>query len=159
MDTSSVWRKCLSYIFIRFRKTIEKIKPVVRLFENSWADWWQKKNWFKIYLKKLLSIQFPLEFFQLILRICLKKFFCFFFQPQIDFCTQTKFFRKKKIFLHAKFKFLCAWRSPGYDSIGFCFSIHLKPFFFKNAEKSYFFRMACLCMPLSMSDNLKIKKT
>ena len=36
------------------------------------------------------------KIFQVILKIWPKNFFCFFFQPQIDFRTQTNFFRKKK---------------------------------------------------------------
>ena len=112
----------ISYIFEKQKK---KIQLFLRLFENSWTDWWQKKtetNWkknkLKYFLKKMLSIQFPFieivwlaflmptqNFFQVILKICTKIVFCFFFQPQIEFCTQTNIFRN---FLHAKFNCLCA---------------------------------------------------
>ena len=40
----------------------------------------------------------------------------FFFQPQIEFCTEKKTFTKK--FLHGKFNFLCVYRSTGSTKMG-----------------------------------------
>ena len=58
--TSSVWRKRLSYNFHTLSKNNRtKMKRFLRLFENSWTDWWQKKTDFKFFLKKMLAMQFP----------------------------------------------------------------------------------------------------
>ena len=96
----------------------KKIKSFLRLFENSWTDWWQKKTDLENFLKKMLSIQFPfmeflrLAFFYVDTKVFSSEslpqnyFFLFFFQPQIEFCTQTNIFRK--FFFMQNVIFLCA---------------------------------------------------
>ena len=179
LSYNSIQQKSLSYksihqvygenachtIFIHFRKTIEKIKPFLRLFEINWTDWWQK-NWFKIFFfEKMLSIQFPymeivwLAFFESDTKN-LPQFFenlpqNFFFQPQFEFCTQTNIFRKKK-FLHAKFNFFV--HNVVLDTIILAFFPFLFNFFSKTLKFPYFFFMACLWMPWSMTDSLKNQK-
>ena len=64
-----------------------------------------------------------------------QNFFVFFFQPQIDFCTQTNIFQI--FFCMQNLIFSCAQRSPGYTNVC-CFSFLLHNFVFKYAESSYF---------------------
>ena len=92
-------------------------------------------------------------------KICPKVFWKFapkfFFQPQFEFCTQTNIFRKKK-FLHAKFNFFV--HNVVLDTIILAFFPFLFNFFSKTLKFPYFFFMACLRMPWSMTDSLKNQK-
>ena len=116
------------------------MKPFLRLFENSWTDWWQKQLILIFFLKKMLTKQFSYTTHKSSTNRILyaNKYF-----PKKKICTQNLIFRVHDVVL---------------DTIILAFfSFHLI-FFFKNAKNSYFFCMACLCMPWSMSDNLKIHK-
>ena len=122
--TTSVWRKCLSYNFHTFSKnTRKKIKPFLRLFENSWTKRWQKKL-IRIFFGKnachTISI-YDKNFSVVILKTC-PKFFCFFSTANLILYA-NKHFSKKKIlhanntpckrnrkFLQAKFPISFAWR-------------------------------------------------
>ena len=79
--TSSVRRKCLSYNFHTFLKSNRnKIKPFLR-FSRTVEQTDDKKKVIKFFLKKWLTIQFShttQKIFQVILKICSKKLFCFF---------------------------------------------------------------------------------
>ena len=74
-----------------------------------------------------------------ILKIWPKKMFVF-FQPQIEFRTQTNIFRKK-IFCMQKVIF-CV-HNVVLDTIKLAFIFFHLNFFFKHAENSYFFCMGC----------------
>ena len=127
---TSIHRKCLSYNsiqqkslsynsihqvhgenachtnFMHFRKKLNNFCGFLRTVEQT-GD---KKKLFKFFFEKIayhtISI-YDTQIFQVILKICPKICFCFFFQAQIEFCKTNKHFPKKKI-LHAKFNFLCA---------------------------------------------------
>ena len=73
-----------------------------------------------------------------------QKFFSFFFQEQIEFCTQTKVFRK---FFFCMQNLVFCVHNVVLDTIVLAFFLFTFVCFFKNAENSYFFCMACLCMP------------
>ena len=81
--------------------------------------------------------------FQVILKIWPKNLFVF-FQPQIDFRTQTNIFRKKKFCMQ---NLIFCVHNVVLDTIKLAFIFFSLDFFFKNAENSSFFCMACLCMP------------
>ena len=85
------------------------------------------------------------KIFLSIFEIAPKNFFVFFFQPQNDFRTPTNIFLKKKNFA-CKILFFCV-----YNVVLDILILNFFPFllikFFKNAQDSSFFCMACFCMP------------
>ena len=114
IHTSSVWRKCLpSNFYTCSKKNRKKIKPFLRLFENSWKDWWQKKTALIFFSKKNVYHTISIcgncmtdifwwqhkdfeKLLQFVFQAQIK------FGTQIEFCTETSIFRKKTYF------FLCA---------------------------------------------------
>ena len=67
-----------------------------------------------------------------------QNFFCFFFQPQIDFRTQTNIFRKKNFCMQ---NLIFCVHNVVLDTIKLTFIFFSLNFFFKNAENSSFFCM------------------
>ena len=95
-----------SYNFYTFSKNNEKVKPFLRLFENSWTVV-TKKNWFEIFLKKMLTIQFPYttqKFFSNFENLP-QKFFLVFFNRKSNF-VRKQTFSEKKFCMH-NLIFLC----------------------------------------------------
>ena len=107
LHTSCVWRKGFSYNFHTFSKNNRKtIKPFLRLIENSWTDWWQKKIDIKIFLRKMLAIQFPYTT-QKIWKIWLT----FFLGQPISFSELCQIIKKTVIWLNVLRRNVCVfWR-------------------------------------------------
>ena len=117
IHTSSVWRKCMSYNFHTFLKNNLKKLHHFAGFLRTVEQTGDKKTDLKYFFEKKC---FPYSFhiwklydwhflmatqknFSSKFENLPQKFCSFFFQPQIEFCTQTNIFRKN--FLHANFIF------------------------------------------------------
>ena len=108
---------------IRFLINFDQIGPFFSNFSTknrSSYDFHSRKGYDNHFFDKqvLAAIQ---KVFQVILKIC-PKFFLFFFQPQIEFSTQTNIFRKKKFCMQN----LIFCVHNGYDNISFFLSKALK---------------------------------
>ena len=100
MHGSSVWRKSLSYNFHTISKKNRKKLNLFCGFLRTVEKTGDKKTALIFSSKKMFTMQFLYKeivwqtFFDGDTNI-LKNCFKIFFQPQIEFCTQTKTFRKK----------------------------------------------------------------
>ena len=84
-----------------------------------------------------------------------QKCFCFFFQPQIEFCSTANKQILKKVFCMHNLTFCVHNVNLDTTILAFFFSLN---FFSKTQKIYYFFCIACLCMPWSMSANMKYQK-
>ena len=83
--------------FILFRKTLEKKLNHFCGFLRTVEQRCDKKTDLIFFIKNSYHIIFitTQKFFSIKFENLSQIFFCFFFQPQIKFCTQTNIFRKK----------------------------------------------------------------
>ena len=126
------------------RKKINHFCGFLRAVEQTGDNITELKFFFEKNAYHTISIYDTkiLNFFDRILKIC-PKIFLFFFQQQLEFCTQTNIFRKN--FFCMQNLIFCV-HNVVLDTIILAFFLFIQ-FFFKNAaENSYFFCMTCLCM-------------